>query len=159
MVDVKNEQKTIKKELQDLKKTLHAVLPTAKGEEERENTETRVESVEAVFKRVEKCLSDLLTEKSFKEGPEQDTTCVGKTCDQISGVLRDLQENLKMINENLKTEMAEQSQKDTEQTYGEKRKCEEATTAFLYEGRFKLNETMQVSSYEHPSKGINWTVS
>ena len=115
MVDVKSLQKTIKEELQELKKILSAVLPTAKSEEERENTETRVESVEAVFNRVEKYLSDLLTEKSFKKGPEQDTTCVGKTCDQISEALRDLQENLKM---KWKTEMAKQSQKDTEQTQG-----------------------------------------
>lgn len=118
MAELKNLQKTIKEELQELKKILHAVLPTAKGEEERENTETRVESVEVVFNRVEKYLSDLLTEKSFKKGPEQDTTCVGKTCDQISEALRDLQENLKMIYENWKTEMAKQSQKDTEQTQG-----------------------------------------
>ena len=90
MVDVKSLQKTIKEELQELKKILPAVLPTAKSEEERQNTETRVESVEAV----------------------------GKTCDQISEALRDLQENLKMIYENWKTEMAKQSQKDTEQTQG-----------------------------------------
>ena len=162
MVEVQSGQQTIKKELQELKKILRAVIPTAKGEEERENIETSVERVEAVLKGVEKCLSDLLTEKSVKEGPERDTTC-----DQISGALRDLQENLKMIYEdwrkfagtslepentawNEKTEgrlsarrgkdgMAEQSQKDTQQTCGEKRKCEEATTAFLYEGRFKLN--------------------
>lgn len=118
MAELKNLQKTIKEELQELKKILDAVLPTAKGEEEREKTETRVESVEAVFNRVEKYLSDLLTEKSCKKGPEQDTTCVGKTCDQISEALRDLQENLKMIYENWKTEMAKQSQKDTEQTQG-----------------------------------------
>ena len=67
---------------------------------------------------MEKFLSDLLTEKSFKEDPKQDTTCLGKTCDQIREALRDLQENLKMIYENWKTEMAKQSQKDTEQTQG-----------------------------------------
>ena len=162
MVELQSGQQTINKELQELKKILRAVIPTAKGEEERENIETRVECVEAVLKGVEKCLSDLLTEKSVKEGPERDTTC-----DQISGALRDLQENLKMIYKNWrkfagtslepantawneKTEgrlsvrrgkdgMAEESQKDTQQTCGEKRKCEEATTAFLYEGRFKLN--------------------
>ena len=94
MVEVQSGQQTIKKELQELKKILRAVIPTAKGEEERENIETRVERVEAVLKGVEKCLSDLLTEKSVKEGPERDTTC-----DQISGALRDLQENLKMIYE------------------------------------------------------------
>ena len=113
MVDVKSGQKTIKEELQELKKILHAVLPIANGEEKRENIEITVESV---FKRMEKFLSDLLTEKSFKEGPKQDTTCLGKTCDQIREALRDLQENLKMIYENWKTEMAEQSQKNTKQT-------------------------------------------
>ena len=95
MVEVQSGQQTIKKELQELKKILRAVIPTAKGEEERENIETRVECVEAVLKRVEKCLSDLFTEKSVKEGPDRDTTC-----DQISVALRDLQENLKMIYKN-----------------------------------------------------------
>ena len=168
VVDVQSGQHTIKKELQELKKIVHAVIPTAKGEEERENIETWVERLEAVCKRLEKCLSDLYTEESVKEGPEQDTTSVGKSSNQISAALRDLVKNLKMIYESwrefaeisLKREntlwsdkndrslgvrqgkdgMANRSQKDTEQICKEQRKCEEATIEVLYEGGFKLNE-------------------
>ena len=168
VVDVQSGQHTIKKELQELKKIIHAVIPTAKGKEERENIETWVERLEAVCKRLEKCLSDLYTEESVKEGPEQDTISVGKSSDQISAALRDLVKNLKMIYESWrefaemslkrkntlwsdkndrplcirqgKDGMADGSQKDTEQICKEQRKCEEATIEVLYEGGFKLNE-------------------
>ena len=178
VVDVQSGQHTIKKELQELKKIVHAVIPTAKGEEERENIETWVERLEAVCKRLEKCLSDLYTEESVKEGPEQDTTSVGKSSNQISAALRDLVKNLKMIYESwrefaeisLKREntlwseksdkplgvrqgkdgMADRSQKDTEQIYEEQRKCDGATTDVLHEGGFKLDEIVQASSFEHP---------
>ena len=178
VVDVQSGQHTIKKELQELKKIVHAVIPTAKGEEERENIETWVERLEAVCKRLEKCLSHLYAEESVKEGPEQDTTSVGKSSNQISAALRDLVENLKMIYESwrefaeisLKREntlwsdkndrplgvrqgkdgMTNRSQKDTEQIYEEQRKCDGATTDVLHEGGFKLDEIVQASSFEHP---------
>lgn len=168
VVDVQSGQHTIWKELQELKKIVHAVIPTAKGEEERENIETWVERLEAVCKWLEKCLSDLYTEESVKEGLKQDTTSVGKSRDQISAVLRDLVKNLKMIYESwrefaeisLKREntlwsdkndrllgvrqgkdgMANRSQKDTEQICKEQRKCQEAAIEVLHEGGFKLNE-------------------
>ena len=140
---VESGQHTIRKELQELKKIVHAVIPTAKGEEERETIETWVERLEVVCKRLEKCLSDLYTEESVKEGLEQDTTSVGKSSNQISAALRDLVENLKMIYESWREftdGMADRSQKDTEQICEEQRKCDEVTIEVLYEGGFKLNE-------------------
>ena len=178
VVDVQSGQHTIRKELQELKKIVHAVIPTAKGKEERENIETWVERLEAVCKRLEKCLSDLYTEESVKEGLEQDTTSVGKSSNQIVAALHDLVENLKMIYESwrkfaeislkrkntLRSEkndrplgvrqgkdgMADRSQKDTEQIYEEQRKCDVATIEALHEGGFKLDEIVQASSFEHP---------
>ena len=140
---VESGQHTIRKELQELKKIVHAVIPTAKGEEERETIETWVERLEVVCKRLEKCLSDLYTEESVNEGLEQDTTSVGKSSNQISAALRDLVENLKMIYESWREftdGMADRSQKDTEQICEEQRKCDEVTIEVLYEGGFKLNE-------------------
>ena len=171
VVDVQSGQHTIRKELQELKKIVHAVIPTAKGEEERETIETWVERLEVVCKRLEKCLSGLYTEESVKEGLEQDTTSVGKSSNQISAALRDLVENLKMVYESwsslaeisLKREntlrcdkndrplgvrqgkdgMADRSQKDTEQICEEQRKSDEVTIEVLYEGGFKLNEIVE----------------
>ena len=171
VVDVQSGQHTIRKELQELKKIVHAVIPTAKGEEERETIETWVERMEVVCKQLEKCLSGLYTEESVKEGLEQDTTRVGKSSNQISAALRDLVENLKMVYESWrefaeislirentlrcdkndrplgvrqgKDGMADRSQKDTEQICEEQRKSDEVTIEVLYEGGFKLNEIVE----------------
>lgn len=171
MVDIQSKQQ---KEFQEIKNILNAVIPTEKGEEDQENIETRVKRLEAVIERLEKYLSDLPTEKSVKEGPEQDTTCLRNSCNQIRTSFGDLLENLKTTCENwgkfagisLKPEnttwkendrpvsvrqgkdgIADRSQKDTEQTTAKPRKCEGATRKFVNEGRFKLNEIVQVASH------------
>lgn len=154
----KQKHDTTVKELREFTKSLQEML-TEKGEDERQHIETRVQGLETTIKRLETYLS---TEKTAdKEVLMQETTRLGKICDQMEEGLRVVQENIKMISENQKEitgkslqpensaweetserrssarqkgGMADRSQKDAGQRYGERQKNEGATIQLLYEG-------------------------
>ena len=158
----KQKHNTTVKELREFTKSLQEML-TEKGEDERQHIETRVQGLETTIKRLETYLS---TEKTAdKEVLMQETTRLGKICDQMEEGLRVVQENIKMISENQKEitgkslqpensaweetcerrssarqkgGMADRSQKDAGQRYGERQKNEGATIQLLYEGKFEL---------------------
>lgn len=148
----KKKQDTTIKELREFTKSLQEML-TEKDEDERQHIETRVQGLETTIKRLETYLS---TEKNAdKEVLMQETTRLGKICDQMEEGLRVVQENIKMISENQKelsgkslepdnnasedsTERRlsarQRGQKDAGQRYGDRQKNEGATIQLLYEG-------------------------
>lgn len=153
----KKKQDTTIKELREFTKSLQEML-TEKGEDERQHIETRVQGLETTIKRLETYLS---TEKNAdKEVLMQETTRLGKICDQMEEGLRVVQETIKMIFENQKelsgkslehdnnasedsTERRlsaiQRGQKDARQRYGDRQKNLGATIKPLYEGKYELH--------------------
>lgn len=147
----KKKQDITIKELREFTNSLREML-TEKGEDERQHIETRVQGLETTIKRLETYLSP--EKNTDKEVLMQETTRLGKICDQMEEGLRVVQENIKLISKNQKeisrnslgpennaledsTERrlsARQRGKDAGQRYGDKLKSEGATIQLLYEG-------------------------
>ena len=142
---LENEQQkyqTTLKELEDFTKSLHELL-TEKGEDERQNMETMVKGLEGTIKSLETYLS---SKKSDKEVLVQETTRLGKICDQMEEGLSLVQENIKLISKDQKDLVGRSLENDNNapDETNEKRLTSRQgpTIELLYEGRFILHELL-----------------